>query len=131
MSIHGLRRWMGLLLVVGLWCPAFAGPPSTPTITGVSPASGPIEGGTVVTITGTLLTSAQHVTFGATEATSFRVISASEITATSPAHAGGVVDITVATASLESSPSAADQFTYTAPTATITVNVNTNAGGAV
>lgn len=53
-----------------------------PTITGFTPTSGPI--GTVVTINGTLLTGATRVTFGGTSATTFTVVSATQITATVP-----------------------------------------------
>ena len=46
-------------------------PPPVPTVTGISPTSGPSTGGTTVTITGTGLTSASAVNFGATPATTF------------------------------------------------------------
>ena len=39
--------------------------PPVPTVTGVSPASGPSTGGTTVTVTGTGLTGASAVNFGA------------------------------------------------------------------
>lgn len=53
-----------------------------PTITGFTPTSGPV--GTVVTINGTLFTGATRVTFGGTSATTFTVVSATQITATVP-----------------------------------------------
>src|SRR6266702_4456930 len=54
---------------------------SAPTVTGVSPTSGTTLGTTSVTITGTNLTAASAVKFGATNASSFVVNSATSITA--------------------------------------------------
>lgn len=86
-----------------------------PAITGISPRSGPLGGGNSVTISGTNLSGALAVKFGATNATGFTVNSASQITATAPAGMGsGTVDITVTTASGTSATSAADQYTYAA-----------------
>ena len=68
--------------------------PLAPTVSGVSPTSGPAAGGTSVTITGTNLDSATGVKFGATAAASFTVNSATQITATAPAGIG-TVDVTV------------------------------------
>ena len=79
----------------------------------VSPTSGPSTGGTTVTVTGTNLTGATAVRFGATAATTFTVANATTITATAPAGTG-TVDVTVTTAGGTSTTSAADQYTYTA-----------------
>ncbi|WP_424038474.1 S8 family serine peptidase [Methanoregula sp.] len=93
-----------------------------PTVSGISPSSGPAAGGTVVTITGTSLTGATAVSFGATAATSFTVINATTITATAPAHAAGTVDVTVTTPGGVSPKSPAAQYTYTAaPTITTVI----------
>jgi hypothetical protein len=86
-----------------------------PTVSGVSPSSGPTAGGTPVTITGTNFTGATTVTFGTTAATSFTVNSATQITATSPARSAGTVDVTVTTPGGSSATGIADQFTYVAP----------------
>ncbi len=67
-----------------------------PTVTGVSPSSGPAVGGTSVTITGAHFTHATAVKFGSTAAASFVVDSATEITAISPAGTG-TVRVTVST----------------------------------
>ena len=61
---------------------------AAPTVTGVSPATGPAAGGTSVTITGTGLTGATAVKFGTTAATGVVVNSATSVTATSPAGPG-------------------------------------------
>ena len=91
---------------------------AAPTVTGLSPTSGPQAGGTVVTITGTGFTGATAVNFGTTAATNFTVVSDTTITADSPAGTG-VVDVTVTTPGGTSATSPADQFTYAvAPTVT-------------
>ena len=68
-----------------------------PTLASVAPTSGSTLGGTVVTITGTNLTGASAVTFGGTAAASFTVDSATQVTATTPAHAAGAVNVAVTT----------------------------------
>jgi IPT/TIG domain/Carboxypeptidase regulatory-like domain len=92
----------------------FTTPPPAPTVAGVSPTSGNTIGGTSVIITGTNLTGATAVSFGGTAATGFTADSATQITATSPAHAAGAVDITVTTPGGTSATSDADRFTYQA-----------------
>jgi hypothetical protein len=86
-----------------------------PAITSVTPTSGSIAGGTVVTITGTNLAAASAVKFGTTAAAGFTVNSETEITATAPANTTpGAVDITVATLAGTSPVVTADKFGYTA-----------------
>ena len=80
-----------------------------PTIASVSPTAGSEAGGTLVTITGTGLSGATSVTFGATPATSFTVSSATQIQATAPAGTG-TVDVAVATAGGEATSAGA--YTY-------------------
>src|SRR5581483_346750 len=70
---------------------------AVPTVSSVSPNSGPTGGGTSVTITGTNFTGATAVTFGGSAATGVTVVSATSITATTPAHAAGAVDVAVTT----------------------------------
>ena len=82
-----------------------------PTVTGISPTSGPNIGGTTVTITGSGFTSTTQVFFGANPATSFTVTNDSTITAVSPAGTG-TVDVTVVNLGGTSTTSSADQFTY-------------------
>ncbi|MBJ2143629.1 IPTL-CTERM sorting domain-containing protein [Delftia acidovorans] len=103
---------------------------ATPTVTSISPTSGPQAGGTTVTLTGTNLGGATAVTFGATAATGFTVNSATQITATAPAGTG-TVDVRITTAGGTSTTSAADQFTYVpAPTVTsISPTSGPQAGG--
>jgi hypothetical protein len=85
-----------------------------PTVTNVSPSAGTTAGGTTVTVTGTNLTGATAVDFGAT-AGSVTVDSASSITVTSPAEGAAVVNVTVSTPGGTSATSSNDQYTYVAP----------------
>lgn len=98
--------------VVALIKPAGATP--APTVTGVSPASGAVAGGTPVTITGTSLTGASAVAFGASAATSVVVVNSTTITCVAPAHSAATVDVTVTTSGGTSATSSADHFTYSA-----------------
>ena len=69
-----------------------------PTVTAVAPIRAPEGGGTVVTITGTDFTGlsgAAAVTFGGTNAATYTVDSATQITATAPVHAPGLVQVQV------------------------------------
>ena len=85
---------------------------TAPAVTAVTPTSGPVSGGTTVTIDGCGFTGTTATNFGVTGATSFIVVSDSQITAVSPAHAAGAVDVTVTTPGGTSTTSAADQFTF-------------------
>ncbi|MEU3985419.1 IPT/TIG domain-containing protein [Streptomyces sp. NPDC026672] len=66
-----------------------------PTISAINPSQGPTTGGTSVTITGTGMTGSTGVRFGSTNATSFTVNSATQITAVSPPRAAGAAAVTV------------------------------------
>ncbi len=124
--------YMGAPTPVSGWAICAQEQPPAPTVSGVSPASGPVAGGTSVVITGTNLTGATAVTFGtAGPAAGFTVNSATQITAIAPADSAATVDITVTTPGGTSATSAADRFTYLpAPTVTtISPASGTTAGG--
>jgi hypothetical protein len=61
---------------------------AAPTLTGLSPSSGPVTGGNTVTLTGTGLTGTTAVRFGSTSATSVTVVSAARVTAVAPSGTG-------------------------------------------
>ncbi|MEB0174978.1 IPT/TIG domain-containing protein, partial [Undibacterium sp. CCC3.4] len=84
-----------------------------PSITSVSPSSGSALGGANVVITGTNFTGATAVKFGASNASSFTVTSATQITATAPSGSG-TVHITVVNGGVTSATSGGDQYTYIA-----------------
>ncbi|MBI2764948.1 MAG: IPT/TIG domain-containing protein [Chloroflexi bacterium] len=99
-----------------------------PVVTEVSPNSGSTAGGTAVTITGTGFIGATAVKFGGVPATAFTVNSATSISATSPDHAVGVVDVQVTTVGGTSATSAADRFTYTAAPVPVVTSISPNSG---
>ena len=68
-----------------------------PTLTSDSPVKGAGGGGTTVTLMGANLTGTTSVEFGSTAATSFTVVSNTEVKAVSPAESAGTVSITVST----------------------------------
>jgi len=84
-----------------------------PAVSGVSPDIGPTSHGIPVTISGSGFSGAASVRFGGSDA-SFTVVSATEITTTSPSESAGTVDVTV-TVPLggTSATSSADEFSYT------------------
>jgi len=85
-----------------------------PTVSGVNPTSGPTAGGTSVTISGTNFAAGASVTFGGSAATGVIVNNSTTITATTPAHAAGAVDVVVINSNGQNG-SKASAFTYTAP----------------
>jgi hypothetical protein len=87
---------------------------AAPVVNGVSPNSGPLAGGTPVTISGTNFAGPTAVYFGTTAATNVTVVSSTEVTATIPKGKAGTVNVTVTTLGGTSATSKADQFTYTA-----------------
>lgn len=81
-----------------------------PTVSSVSPSSGPPSGGTAVTITGSNFTGTTAVSFGSTPAASFTVVSDTTITAVAP-PGSGPVDVTARNPG-QSAAVATDKFTY-------------------
>lgn len=87
------------------------------TVTGLDKTQGSVNGGTVVTISGTGFNAGSTVKFGTVAATNVTYNPASggqpaTLTVTSPAHAAGQVDITVTTGDSTSPIVAAGKFTY-------------------
>lgn len=99
------------------------GTAAAPTVTGVSPSSGPIGGGTTVTITGTgFVSGSTTVTFGGTAGTNVTVASSTSLTVTAPAHTGGQFDVVVTTGNGSSTTSSLTKFTYTGGTISYTLS---------
>jgi hypothetical protein len=88
-----------------------------PIVTSIAPTSGPTGGGTIVTITGTGLTGAIAVGFGASDATNIAVASDTQVIAVAP-PGSSVANVTVVTPAGRSAINAAAQFSYAAPTQT-------------
>lgn len=76
---------------------AAATPSTLPVVGSLTPSTGPSAGGTSVVIAGLRFTGTTDVDFGATPAASFTEDSDTQITAISPAHAAGVVQVIVTT----------------------------------
>jgi len=89
-------------------------PLATLALSGLVPDTGAATGGVTITITGSGFTGTTALTFGGTDAVSFVVDSDTQITAVSPAHAEGVVDVIVTTLAGTSPAGTASKFTYTA-----------------
>ncbi len=71
---------------------------AVPTLTAISPSSGPIAGGTTVTITGSGFTGASQVTFAGTNAKSYTIVNDTTITAVTPvAFIAGTAQVAVTT----------------------------------
>jgi len=83
--------------------------PAAPTVSAVAPATGPVAGGTKVTITGLYLANATAVDFGTKGATIVSDTNTTIVVISPTAAAAGGVNVTVTTAE---GTSAADRFTY-------------------
>jgi IPT/TIG domain/Beta-propeller repeat len=95
---------------------------NAPTVSGVNPASGSINGGTSVTITGTKFANGATVSFGGIAATNVVVASDTRITATTPAHAAGSVSVVVTNPNGDAGL-LAQGFTYIAPPVPVITSV--------
>ncbi len=94
--------------------PLFYGSPS-PQVTSISPNQGSTSGGTTVTIGGNFVTGVSAVDLGGASIPFTADVADGTVSATVPAHAAGVVDITVTTPGGTSAISTSDEFTYVAP----------------
>ncbi len=83
-----------------------------PKVTAISPNSGATSGGTAVTIAGSNFLSGASVTFAGTVATGVTVVSGTSITAATPTHSAGTVDVVVANTDSQSA-TLTNGYTYT------------------
>ena len=111
------------------------GPPveaaPAPTISSLSPTTGPSTGGTTVSISGSGFVSGATVSIGGTPATGVSVVSATQITAVTPAGTPGAVSVTVQNADGQA-VNLGGGFTYQYPAPTVTAvapTSGTSAGG--
>ncbi len=81
-----------------------------PTISSVSPSSGPVTGGTPITITGTNLLGTTGVTVGSTPATNVSLVNLTTLTAITPAGTAGQRTVSVSTPG--GTANLANGFTY-------------------
>jgi photosystem II stability/assembly factor-like uncharacterized protein len=87
-----------------------------PTVTGIDPAEGDASGGTAVTISGSGFLDGAGVSFNGAAALNVTVVNQSSITAVTPAHASGTVDVTVTNPDGKSG-TLENGFTFQAPPA--------------
>jgi alpha-tubulin suppressor-like RCC1 family protein len=92
-----------------------------PSVTRVEPNHGSAAGGTAVVITGSNFNEITSVKFGNTPASTFKVLSETTITATSPAGTGSV-PVTVATAEATSAITSSTRFNYGPTVSTVLPN---------
>jgi hypothetical protein len=88
-------------------------------VTSITPASGPSSGGTEVTIIGSGFVNGLSVDFGGNPATNVSLVSSTKVTATTPSHPAGAVDIKISNPS-GSSFTSAGSFNFVDPVANAT-----------
>lgn len=104
-----------VFLLVLILSPSAAFAADAPTVIGLSIDSGPAVGGATVIVTGTGFTGLSGtaaVSFGGTDAASYTVDSPTQITAVTPVHAVGKVDVRVTAEGLTSADTGADDYTF-------------------
>jgi len=106
---------------------------ATPTISAISPSVGPTGGGTVVSVSGTGFADVTGANFNGTAAKAYTIGSDTSMSVTSPAHAAGMVNLTITNEMGTSSDVPADQFTYDAVPVISALSFNNGppAGGTV
>jgi hypothetical protein len=89
-------------------------PGPAPTVNSVTPNSGATTGGTSLTISGNHFVSGAMVLIGGAPAASVTVLNSTTITAITPAHAAGAVNVLVSNPDMQSA-TLTNGFTYTSP----------------
>jgi plastocyanin len=105
-TIHGYAAMHGTITVTS----------SLPAITSVVPNAGPPAGGNTVVINGSGFVSGASVAFGSASSASVTFVSSTQLKAVAPAHASGVVGITVTTPGASSAATNNDLYAYGPPT---------------
>jgi len=95
-----------------------------PSVTSVTPSTGTMAGSTTVTIIGTNFVGASGATFGGTAATGVSVINTTAVSAITPAHAAGAVNVLVTTPN--GTATGTNAYTYLIP-----ITATSGANGAV
>ncbi|HEX2977611.1 MAG TPA: PKD domain-containing protein [Candidatus Babeliales bacterium] len=102
-----------IVLVVLMLILRFDNSIAAPSIQSISPTNGSINGGNVITIEGSGFTGASAVILGNRPASSFTIISDTEIQAVVPLGTAGTVDVRVTVGSQTSPLTRNDFYTYT------------------
>ncbi|MFJ1270232.1 IPT/TIG domain-containing protein, partial [Legionella lytica] len=90
-----------------------------PTLTGLSPTTGPVSGNTTITLSGSGFIPGATVTVGGIAATNVTVVNATTITASTPAYVSGSLTVDVLVNNGVGSASLMGGFTYTAVAPTL------------
>ena len=114
LGAYGSQNWVMQMVALKA---GSGGGGTAPAVSTISPSSGTINGGTAVTITGTNFVAGATVSFGGTAASNVTVVSSTSITATTPAHAAGAVNVVVTDSN--GTGTLSNGFTYTTSTASI------------
>jgi hypothetical protein len=85
-----------------------------PTVTSITPSTGPIAGGTNVTITGTNFLAGATASLGGTAPTGVTVVNSTTVTATTSANGAGAVNVVITNSDGQSS-TLPNGYTYVAP----------------
>lgn len=109
---------------------AFTYTRGAPALTAVAPASGPIEGGTLLTLTGTGFAPGATISVGGSAATEVVIVSNLVARAVAPAHAAGLVDVVLTNDDAQAA-TLASAFTYVAPPSTNAGTVTDGGSGAL
>lgn len=100
-----------------------------PTLSSITPSSGPVAGGTLVTITGTGFSDDMDVEFAGKDATSVNVVNSTTLTAVTPPNGAGAAGVRVTDEDgLVASGSLVFTYTGTPQTGTITGGVIPSSG---
>ncbi|BEP16520.1 hypothetical protein acdb102_48310 [Acidothermaceae bacterium B102] len=112
-------RWLAAAATLALVLPASpsVAATSSPAVTSLSAAAGPLAGGERISLHGNGFTHVTKVVFGGATAHGVRVTSTHTLSVVVPKHKADRVDIRVLTTTGESTAVKADRFTYIAPPA--------------
>ncbi|MFN7990184.1 MAG: IPT/TIG domain-containing protein [Thermoanaerobaculia bacterium] len=92
--------------------------PAAPSVTAISPNFGTTAGGAAVRITGASFVATPTVSIGGAPATGVSFVSSTTLTATTPAHAAGLANVSVTNPDLQAGTLASGYYFTPAPTAT-------------
>jgi hypothetical protein len=109
-----IKQKLSFILVAFIVAMALLVVPVAADFSSISPSSGPVAGGTAVTITGANFSTTCSVTIGGTVATGLSC-SSTQITATTPAGTAGARDVVITNTSDGWTTTGTGAFTYVAP----------------
>lgn len=94
-GVWGPNVWGDDVWGAHVWASDSPEPADPPAITSLNPASGSVDGGTEITISGTGFHADAEVDFDGTPAASVVFVDSTELTVVSPAHVAAAIVVTV------------------------------------